>query len=96
MFGAALSSKTCYPRVESRPPGHHVQDLSAASEAAVAEPRTRMNRAKLEGSETILVVEEEDDPTLLCRFFRLGYNVMEAGTRGLLPLNGTRGLSTSW
>ncbi len=36
--------------------------------------------AKLEGSETILVVEDEDAlRTLLCRFFRLyGYNVMEA------------------
>ena len=36
--------------------------------------------ARLEGSETILVVEDEDAlRTLLCRFFRLfGYNVMEA------------------
>jgi PAS domain S-box-containing protein len=36
--------------------------------------------AKLEGSETILLVEDEDAlRTLLCRFFRLfGYNVLEA------------------
>ena len=40
--------------------------------------------AKLEGSETILVVEDEDAlRTLLCRFFRLyGYNVMEARDGG--------------
>jgi two-component system cell cycle sensor histidine kinase/response regulator CckA len=44
-------------------------------------PRARMTlAAKLEGSETILVVEDEDAlRTLLCRFFRLyGYNVLEA------------------
>jgi CheY-like chemotaxis protein len=43
-------------------------------------PRSRMTlAAKLEGSETILVVEDEDAlRTLLCRFFRLyGYNVLE-------------------
>ena len=50
-------------------------------EAAVEAPEARMNlAAKLEGSETILVVEDEEAlRTLLCRFFRLyGYNVMEA------------------
>ena len=44
-------------------------------------PGTRMTlAAKLEGSETILVVEDEDAlRTLLCRFFRLyGYDVLEA------------------
>ena len=49
--------------------------------AAVVAPGTRTTpMAKLEGSETILVVEDEDAlRTLLCRFFRLyGYNVMEA------------------
>ncbi|MDO9531267.1 MAG: ATP-binding protein [Deltaproteobacteria bacterium] len=50
-------------------------------EAAVEAPGTRVSlAAKLEGSETILVVEDEDAlRTLLCRFFRLyGYNVIEA------------------
>ena len=50
-------------------------------EAAVEAPGARMTlAAKLEGSETILVVEDEDAlRTLLCRFFRLyGYDVMEA------------------
>jgi len=50
-------------------------------EAAVEAPGARVSlAAKLEGSETILVVEDEDAlRTLLCRFFRLyGYNVMEA------------------
>ena len=44
-------------------------------------PRPRMTlAATLEGSETILLVEDEDAlRSLLCRFFRLyGYNVMEA------------------
>ncbi len=50
-------------------------------EAAVEAPEDRLSlAAKLEGSETILVVEDEDAlRTLLCRFFRLyGYQVMEA------------------
>jgi PAS domain S-box-containing protein len=50
-------------------------------EAAVEAPGTRMTlAAKLEGTETILVVEDEDAlRTLLCRFFRLyGYDVLEA------------------
>jgi two-component system cell cycle sensor histidine kinase/response regulator CckA len=50
-------------------------------EAAVEAPGARVSlAAKLEGSETILVVEDEDAlRTLLCRFFRLyGYNVLEA------------------
>jgi PAS domain S-box-containing protein len=50
-------------------------------EAALEAPVTRVSLAdKLEGSETILVVEDEEAlRTLLCRFFRLyGYNVLEA------------------
>ncbi|MBM4299906.1 MAG: response regulator [Deltaproteobacteria bacterium] len=50
-------------------------------EAAVEAPGAMVTlAAKLEGSETILVVEDEDAlRTLLGRFFRLyGYNVMEA------------------
>ena len=50
-------------------------------ESAVEAPEDRISLAdKLEGSETILVVEDEDAlRTLLCRFFRLyGYNVIEA------------------
>jgi signal transduction histidine kinase/ActR/RegA family two-component response regulator len=71
-----------YLEVESRPgQGTAFKIYLPRLEAAVAEPRTRMNlAARLEGSETILVVEDEDAlRTLLCRFFRLyGYNVMEA------------------
>ena len=50
-------------------------------EAPAEAPRTRITlAAKLEGSETILVVEDEDAlRTLLCRFFHLyGYQVLEA------------------
>jgi two-component system, cell cycle sensor histidine kinase and response regulator CckA len=50
-------------------------------EAAVEAPGSKVSlAAKLEGSETILVVEDEDAlRTLLCRFFGLyGYNVLEA------------------
>ena len=50
-------------------------------EAAVEAPEDRISlAAKLEGSETILVVEDEAAlRTLLCRFFRLyGYHVLEA------------------
>jgi two-component system cell cycle sensor histidine kinase/response regulator CckA len=50
-------------------------------DASVEAPGARVSlSAKLEGSETILVVEDEDAlRTLLCRFFRLyGYNVLEA------------------
>jgi nitrogen-specific signal transduction histidine kinase/CheY-like chemotaxis protein len=50
-------------------------------EAAVEPPGTKVSlAARLEGAETILVVEDEDAlRTLLCRFFRLyGYNVLEA------------------
>jgi two-component system, cell cycle sensor histidine kinase and response regulator CckA len=51
--------------------------LEATAEAA---GETTTKAAKLEGSETILVVEDEEAlRTLLCRFFRLyGYNVLEA------------------
>jgi len=59
-------------------------------------PRTRMTlAAQLEGTETILVVEDEDAlRTLLCRFFRLyGYNVLEArhGGEALLLCERRRG-----
>ena len=71
-----------YLEVESRPgQGATFQIYLPRLEAAVEEPRTRITlAAKLEGSETILVVEDEDAlRTLLCRFFRLyGYNVLEA------------------
>ena len=71
-----------YLEVESRPgQGTTFKIYLPRLEAAVEAPGARMTlAAKLEGSETILVVEDEDAlRTLLCRFFRLyGYNVMEA------------------
>jgi PAS domain S-box-containing protein len=71
-----------YLEVESRPgQGATFKIYLPRLEAAVEAPGARMTLAsKLEGSETILVVEDEDAlRTLLCRFFRLyGYNVMEA------------------
>ncbi|MGA9753958.1 MAG: ATP-binding protein, partial [Desulfobaccales bacterium] len=54
-------------------------------ETAAVAPRDQMTpAAKPEGSETILVVEDEDAlRTLLCRFFRLyGYKVLEARDGG--------------
>ena len=71
-----------YIEMESRPgQGTAFRIYLPRIEAAVEAPGAGMAlAAKLEGSETILVVEDEDAlRTLLCRFFRLyGYNVMEA------------------
>jgi two-component system cell cycle sensor histidine kinase/response regulator CckA len=71
-----------YIEVDTRPgQGATFRIYLPRLEAPVEAPRARMTlAAKLEGSETILVVEDEDAlRTLLCRFFRLyGYNVLEA------------------
>jgi two-component system, cell cycle sensor histidine kinase and response regulator CckA len=71
-----------YIEVDSRPgQGATFRIYLPRLEAPAEAPRARMTlAAKLEGSETILVVEDEDAlRTLLCRFFRLyGYNVLEA------------------
>jgi PAS domain S-box-containing protein len=71
-----------YLEVDSRP-GHGATFMIYLPriEAPVEAPEARISlAAKLEGSETILLVEDEDAlRTLLCRFFRLfGYNVLEA------------------
>ncbi|MBU4357493.1 MAG: PAS domain-containing protein [Proteobacteria bacterium] len=71
-----------YLEVESRPgQGATFKIYLPRIEVAVAAPGARVSlAAKLEGSETILVVEDEDAlRTLLCRFFRLyGYDAIEA------------------
>jgi two-component system cell cycle sensor histidine kinase/response regulator CckA len=71
-----------YLEVESRPgQGATFNIYLPRHESAKKAPEARITpAAKLEGSETILLVEDEDAlRTLLCRFFRLfGYNVMEA------------------
>jgi len=81
VYGIVKQNGGCVD-VESRPgQGATFTIFLPRIEAAVKPPGDRMNlAAKLEGSETILVVEDEDAlRTLLCRFFRLyGYNVLEA------------------
>ncbi len=81
VYGIVKQNGGCVD-VESRPgQGTTFNIYLPRLEAAVEAPGARMTAAaKLEGSETILVVEDEDAlRILLCRFFRLyGYNVMEA------------------
>ncbi len=81
VYGIVKQNGGCV-EVDSRPgQGATFKIYLPRIEAAVEAPGARISlAAKLEGSETILVVEDEDAlRTLLCRFFRLyGYNVMEA------------------
>jgi len=83
-----------YLEVKSRPgQGATFRIYLPRVEAGVAAPKTMMTPAeKLEGSETILLVEDEEAlRTLLCRFFRLyGYNVLEARDGGEALLIGER------
>jgi signal transduction histidine kinase len=81
VYGIVKQNSGCV-EVESHPgQGTTFNIYLPRLEAAVEAPEDRISlAAKLEGSETILVVEDEDAlRTLLCRFFRLyGYNVIEA------------------
>jgi two-component system, cell cycle sensor histidine kinase and response regulator CckA len=81
IYGIVRQNRGCVD-VESQPgQGTTFKIYLPRVEAAVEPPGAKVSlAAKLEGSETILVVEDEDAlRTLLCRFFRLyGYNVMEA------------------
>jgi two-component system, cell cycle sensor histidine kinase and response regulator CckA len=81
VYGIVKQNRGCVD-VESRPgQGTTFKIYLPRLEAPVEAPGDGLTlAATLEGSETILVVEDEDElRTLLCRFFRLyGYNVMEA------------------
>ena len=81
VYGIVKQNGGCVD-VESRPgQGTTFNIYLPRLEAPVEAPEAGTTlAAKLEGSETILVVEDEDAlRTLLCRFFRLyGYNVLEA------------------
>ena len=96
VYGIVKQNGGCV-EVESRPgQGTTFKIYLPRLEAAVEAPGdTVTEAAKLEGAETILVVEDEDAlRTLLCRFFRLyGYNVLEArhGGEALLLCERHRG-----
>ena len=96
VYGIVKQNGGCVD-VESRPgQGTTFKIYLPRLEAPVEAPGDTMTlAAKLEGSETILVVEDEDAlRTLLCRFFRLyGYNVLEArhGGEALLLCERHRG-----
>ena len=81
VYGIVQQNRGCV-EVESQPgQGTTFNIYLPRLESAVEAPGNRISlAAKLEGSETILVVEDEEAlRTLLCRFFRLyGYNVLEA------------------
>jgi two-component system cell cycle sensor histidine kinase/response regulator CckA len=93
VYGIVRQNGGCI-EVESRSgQGTTVKIYLPRFEAPVSAPKDTMTLAdKLEGTETILVVEDEDAlRTLLCRFFRLyGYNVMEARHGGEALLIGER------
>jgi CheY-like chemotaxis protein len=96
VYGIVKQNHGCVD-VESRPGrGTTFKIYLPRLEAAVEVPGADITlAARLEGSETILVVEDEEAlRTLLCRFFRLyGYNVLEArhGGEALLICEQHRG-----
>ena len=96
VYGIVKQNGGCVD-VESRPgQGTTLRFYLPRLEAPVESPGARMTpAAKLEGSETILVVEDEDAlRTLLCRFFRrMGTTSWRPGTgaRPCCSVNGTRG-----
>jgi two-component system cell cycle sensor histidine kinase/response regulator CckA len=81
VYGIVKQNQGCIDVVSRTGEGATFKIYLPRLEAAEEAPGARVSpAAKLEGSETILVVEDEDGlRTLLCRFFRLfGYNVLEA------------------